>query len=131
MKTEDKIKLTGLRKLVLDVVDKSKAPIKAYDILEKIKDSKYSAKPPTVYRSLDFLIENGLVHKIASSNSFIACQHLGDTKHNHFFITCETCSKTEEIIGNKIEREVIKQVDGSKYIINSINLEIKVKCSNC
>ena len=67
--TEKGLRFTKIRKAILEIIWESHQPIKAYDILSKISNINYSEKPPTVYRALDFLMENGFVHKINSLNS--------------------------------------------------------------
>ena len=71
-------RLTTLRKRVLELVWASHKPLGAYDILGVLSEEDgRRAAPPTVYRALDFLLENGLVHRIASLNAFIGCVHPG------------------------------------------------------
>ena len=66
-------RLTPLRRRVLELVWSSHEPIKAYDILDAMRNEKRGAAPPTVYRALDFLQQQGLVHKIESLNAYIGC----------------------------------------------------------
>ena len=72
---EKGLRFTELRREVLRLIWLSHIPTKAYDILEKLKGKAWSAKPPTVYRALDFLLETGLVHKLDSINAYIGCSH--------------------------------------------------------
>src|SRR5579871_4177365 len=67
-------RLTPLRRKVLTLLLESHGPAKAYDLLQQLGDDG-AAKPPSVYRSLDFLLEMGLAHRIESLNAFIACGH--------------------------------------------------------
>jgi len=68
------LRLTALRKRVLELVWASHKPLGAYDILGVLSDEDgRRAAPPTVYRALDFLLENGLVHRIASLNAITDC----------------------------------------------------------
>ena len=60
------IRFTDLRRTVLKIIWQNHKAIKAYDILDQISGMDFSAKPPTVYRALDFLLENGFIHKINS-----------------------------------------------------------------
>ncbi len=54
--------------------------ISAYDLLDLLREAEPQAKPPTVYRALDFLLEQGFVHKVESTNSYVLC-HLFDRPH--------------------------------------------------
>jgi len=123
-------RFTDLRKLVYERIIKSKKPLKAYDILEDIKQSDYSAKPPTVYRTLDFLISLGLIHKIESDNSFIACSH--PNEHSEcFFMTCEKCNDTKEICAESIKSQIEKKLSDSNFKLSNINLEVRGLCNKC
>jgi Fur family zinc uptake transcriptional regulator len=123
-------KFTKLRKLIYEKIIKSKKPLKAYDILDGIKDSEYSAKPPTVYRTLDFLIGLGLIHKIESDNSYIACSH--PNEHSQcFFMTCEKCGDTQEICADSIKSQIEDKTKNSQFKISNINLEVKGLCGKC
>ena len=88
-------RLTPIRRKVLQLLLDAEAPAKAYDLLGKL-DGEGAAKPPTVYRALDFLQELGLAHKIESLNAYVACGH---ASHNHaaVFLICETCGRAEEL----------------------------------
>ena len=90
----NKLRLTTIRKRVLEIILESNKPSKAYDILKKIKGIG-SEKPPTVYRALDFLLENGLIHKLNSNQSYISCQH--PNEHSEcFFLFCKVCKNISE-----------------------------------
>jgi Fur family zinc uptake transcriptional regulator len=73
--TERGLRLTPLRADVLRLVADSKKPVKAYDLLAQISESKAASAPPTIYRALDFLLDNGFIHKLESINAFVACHH--------------------------------------------------------
>ena len=74
------VRLTVLRKRVLEIVWQSHRPLGAYAILDVLAADGRRAAPPTVYRALDFLQENGLVHRIASMNAFVGCP-MPDRRH--------------------------------------------------
>ena len=83
---QKELKLTKLRQRVLKLIWKSHSYVKAYDLLEELKQIDPAAKPPTIYRSLDFLIENGFIHKIQSLNAYIGCAHPNEHKECYFLI---------------------------------------------
>lgn len=90
-------RLTSLRKQVLELVWQSHKPVGAYDVLAMLsKGQDRPAAPPTVYRALDFLQEQGLVHRIASLNAFIGCS-CPDMPHAGIFLICEKCRTTREM----------------------------------
>ena len=69
------LRFTEIRKFILRLIWDNPKPSKAYDLLDEVSKMNYSAKPPTVYRALDFLLENGFIHKINTLNAYIACTH--------------------------------------------------------
>ena len=70
-------RLTPLRSLVLEIVWQNHKPLGAYDILAVLAEEGRSAAPPTVYRALEFLQEQGLVHRLSSLNAFVGCRRPG------------------------------------------------------
>src|ERR671912_152951 len=93
--------LTGLRREVLRLVLESEAPVGAYALLDRLKASRAGAAPPTVYRALDFLVEQGLIHKVERLNAYVGCveaaHHPADCDcgaehdHPHQFLICGRC----------------------------------------
>jgi len=88
-------RLTPVRRRVLELVLTSDGPVKAYDLLEALKPGEGSAKPPTVYRALDFLMGLGLVHKVEALNAFVGCTHSDHSGTAELFI-CTECGHVEE-----------------------------------
>ena len=96
-------------------------PIGAYHILEMLGKEGFSSTPPIAYRVLDFLIEQGFVHKIKKLNAFIACSHPGNS-HSPTFMICRKCEKVAEIDEKK---------SGLKLDKKSLS-EFNIKCwRNC
>ena len=75
------VRLTDLRRQVLGLILESDAPTGAYDLLDRLKATRVGAAPPTVYRALDFLLEQGLIHKLESLSAFVGC--ISDEDHHH------------------------------------------------
>ena len=69
------LRLTEIRSQVLELIADSRKPVKAYDLLDRLKDARSNAAPPTVYRALDFLLDNGFIHKLQSINAYVSCHH--------------------------------------------------------
>ncbi len=129
---EKKLRFTSLRKKVFDIISKNQKPIKAYDILDILQKKDPSAKPPTVYRTLDFLLENSLVHKLHSSNSYVACSN-PDKQHDQcYFLTCDKCNKTQELKNNDLISKQINNIAlDSNFQIRNISIEIGGVCHSC
>lgn len=89
-------RLTPMRRRVLELVWGSHEPVKAYDVLEELRNEKKGAAPPTVYRALGFLQEQGFVHKIESLNAYIGCGAPGHEATGQLLI-CRECGEVAEI----------------------------------
>lgn len=85
------LRLTPLRKEVLELVAAAGKPVKAYDLLDQLRERHGNAAPPTVYRALDFLLEQGFIHKLESINAFVSCHHPAEA-HQVPFLICDVCS---------------------------------------
>ena len=88
------LQFTKIRKDVYELIFKSSIPLKAYDLLETLKNTHRSAKPITIYRALDFLLENKLIHKLPSQSTYFRCDHPADN-HDCYFIICNQCHEIE------------------------------------
>ncbi|MEZ2745757.1 Fur family transcriptional regulator [Halopseudomonas bauzanensis] len=124
-------RLTTLRKRVLELVWQSHRPLGAYDLLETLaREDDRRPAPPTVYRALDFLQEQGLVHRIASLNAFIGCASPEHTHQGHFLI-CRNCRVAIELDQSLIHpaiAEVARQMD---FAVEAETVEIAGLCSHC
>lgn len=124
------LRFTDLRRKVLEMVWESHGPAKAYDILDKLKGKSWSAKPPTVYRALDFLLQNGFVHKLSSINAFIGCSH--PSKHSQcYFLICSHCSDVKECCNSELSDAIQNTGGKNNFIPQQITLEIAGKCGDC
>src|SRR3954471_6091356 len=90
------VRLTRIRRQVLAVLVSDHRPLGAYEIMDRLAGSGPRPAPITVYRALDFLLENGLVHRIASRNAFIACVHNHAAADSIVFLICERCGAVGE-----------------------------------
>ena len=123
--------LTKNQKTVLNVLEKSSEPLKAYTILYNIQ-KKGIKSPLQVYRALDKLIEIGKVHKIESKNSYVACKHEGcNAKTSTSFLICENCDSVKELTGNNLFSYFSKQSDKNNFQYKKHSLEIYGLCESC
>ena len=124
-------KLTINQQTVLDLLEGSKEPIKAYAILFNIQ-KKGIKSPLQVYRALDKLIEMGKVHKIESKNSYIACNNSNCTSQTSTsFLICEVCDKVTELKKNNLNTYFSKISEKSNFKYTKHNLEIYGSCKTC
>ena len=125
------INLTKNQQTVLDILESSSEPLKAYTILFDIQ-KKGIKSPLQVYRALDKLIEIGKVHKIESRNSYVACKHEGcNAKTSTSFLICENCDNVKELTGNNLFSYFSKQSNKNNFQYRKHNLEIYGLCKNC
>lgn len=125
------LRLTPLRKRVLELVWQSHKPLGAYDILAVLSESDgRRAAPPTVYRALDFLLENGLVHRIASLNAFVGCSH-PEHAHQGQFLICRTCHAAIELENAEISSAIVNSAAGVGFAVESQTVEAVGLCSGC
>ncbi len=90
-------KFTPIRRQVLQALLSSHRPLGAYEVIDELAKSMPRPAPITVYRALDFLMENGLVHRIESRNAFLACAHDHDETSMVAFLICDHCGSVGEI----------------------------------
>ncbi len=122
-------RLTPLRRRVLTLLLESEGPAKAYDLLGQLGEDG-AAKPPSVYRSLDFLLEMGLAHRIESLNAFVACGHWG---HGHaaVFLICDACGSAGELHAGDSAKKLTQEVEATKFKLRSAVIEVRGLCPNC
>lgn len=127
----DGVQLTPLRRRVLDIFSGSAGPLGAYAILEALsrREGKQVA-PPTVYRTLDFLLEHGFVHKIESLNAYAPCEHLGHAHHGMLAV-CDACGRSEEIEDEAVMRAITATAAGSGFTPRTVMVEAKGLCRRC
>ena len=124
-------RLTPLRLRVLELVWNSHQPLGAYELLDRLTAEGHKPAPPTVYRALEFLLEQKLVHRIASRNAFIGCSHPG-AAHAGYFLLCESCGNAEEIAdASALGKAVDKAAASAEFTVHSQTLELTGLCRRC
>ncbi len=125
------IKLTTQRKTVLEIMLTANRAMTAYDLLDLLKLKEPQAKPPTIYRALEFLLEQGFIHKVESSNSYIICPHFQDPEHISILFMCDKCKKIIEKHSSDIEVNLKKLASQSDFLIKHSVLELHGLCKLC
>jgi len=120
-------RLTPPRRRVLELLLKADAPLKAYDLIAGYGDQGEPAKPPTVYRALEFLERLGFAHRIESLNAYIACRLEGG--HAAAFLICDCCGEAEEFAPDFAAQLAAAQAAG--YAVRSVTLEARGLCAAC
>ena len=122
--------LTPIRREVLALLRREPGGLKAYDLLERIKAVRPSATPPTVYRALDFLIEQGLAHKIGRINQFVACNHEGHDLAG-LFLVCPDCGKVTELNDEAAVQALSHSLQAAGHRLAGAEIELSAFCSGC
>ena len=124
------LRFTPLRRRVLEIVWSQHGPTGAYDILAKLRHDKGNTAPPTVYRALEFLVENGFVHKIESLNSFVGC--VGDGgRHASQFLICKKCYQVGELDDPEIAAAIEKKAKRRGFKVARPTVEVLGLCETC
>lgn len=128
-------RLTEKRQRILELLVSSKTPMSAYEVADAYNESANTSMPAmSVYRILDFLESEQLVHKLSSANKYVACSHI-TCDHAHEvpqFLICSSCQSVKEIgIAKTIIDELNKQVHHAGYTLTNSQLELQCLCEQC
>lgn len=123
-------RLTPIRRHVLEALLASHRPLGAYETIERLTEDGPPA-PITVYRALDFLRDNGLVHRIESRNAFVACVHNHAGNQLVVFLICERCGAVGEAPGGGVAQAVKTSSRAAGFAPKSPVIEIAGVCSHC
>jgi Fur family zinc uptake transcriptional regulator len=124
------LRLTPLRAQVLGLVAAAGKPVKAYDLLDLMKSESGSTAPPTVYRALDFLLEQGFIHRLASVNAFVSCHH-PQVRHSVPFLICDKCQNAIELEDERIVELLDTQAKALGFTPRAQTLEVHGLCASC
>ncbi|HEY2344420.1 MAG TPA: transcriptional repressor [Xanthomonadaceae bacterium] len=126
------LRLTPLRSLVLGLIARAERPLKAYEVLELISAPGTVAAPPTVYRTIDFLLEHGFVHKLESINAFAACRD-PRAVHTGAFLICDRCRSADELLDEAFG-DLVRRCAGRHGFAphaQTRTLEVHGLCTSC
>lgn len=123
-------RFTHLREKVYEILLNKQSSVGAYELLDDLKLTETSAKPATVYRTLDFLLEFGLIHRLESTNAFVACHHF-DCSHPVQFLICDVCGQVREIQSEGLKSTLDKQAMSVGFQVTKQTIEAHGTCSQC
>lgn len=106
-------------------------PVSAYELLDLVSDAyKRSTKPTSIYRSLEALMDLGIVAKIESANAYTACQN-PECNHQHIFLICEQCGVIDEIADHGISHKLLRDATERGFVAKRQILELHGQCQTC
>ena len=127
------VKLTELRRQVLGLILSRDAPTGAYDLLVQLRSTRHGAAPPTVYRALEFLQEQGLVHKLERLSAFVGC--IAEEDHDHYhaaqFFICRSCGKVIELEDHELAHALADAAKRLGFTVAKATIEAEGQCAGC
>jgi Fur family zinc uptake transcriptional regulator len=128
----EKVPLTPGRRRVLDALHSARRPLGAYELIERVAtDTGKRPAPISVYRALDFLLDNGLVHRLASRNAFMACEHGHAAREPVAFLICEACGAVTEVTSEELRSSLDALADAAHFTPQARVIEVAGRCAAC
>ena len=125
------VRLTRIRRRVLELLWESEQPLGAYDLIDGLqRDMGRPVRPPTAYRALEFLMGQGLVSKIQSRNAYVPCAH-PERSHNCVFFMCGGCGASAEVENSEVERLLDRDALRLGYRVARLVVEVEGMCRRC
>lgn len=121
--------LNETQRRVHRILAAASSPLSAYEVLDRMR-GKGAVTPPTVYRSLEKLIEKGLVHRLESLNAYVTCKH----PHHHdmaAFAICETCGSVNEFTDSQISERLTQWSGAHDFSPRRVTVEVRGICAEC
>jgi Fur family zinc uptake transcriptional regulator len=116
---------------VLRLVIEAEVPVTAYQLLDRLKEHHERAVPPTVYRALDFLLANDLIHKVASLSAFVACPNAGQHRHSVQFLICHHCGTVVELEDQAVSTALQQAAARHGFKPGAVIVEVEGLCMTC
>lgn len=124
-------RLTELRRQVLGLILDREGPTGAYDLLDQLRSTRHGAAPPTVYRALEFLLEQGLIHKLERLSAYVGCIQEEDHDHAAQFLICRSCGRVIEIEDHELAHALQDAAKRQGFIIGKATIEAEGQCAAC
>ncbi len=130
-------RLNDMQMRIRDLLAGAEKPLSAYDVIDALRGQGRLA-PPTVYRALQKLIDEGLAHRLETRNAYVACQH-GDATcepgHGHAhragFMICRVCGRAQEFGDAEVEALLAQTAAHSGFVAERVAIEIQGFCQLC
>jgi Fur family transcriptional regulator, zinc uptake regulator len=115
---------------VFDALRRAGRPVTAYEIIDAVREAGISA-PPTVYRALSKLIQQGMAHRVESLNAFVACSHSNDHQGSVVFLICDSCGEAQEVLDHAIETQLRRTSSDCAFHVEQATIELRGRCGIC
>ncbi len=125
-----KKRLTPIRKYILELLIKAQRGLKAYELLDLVKQEQHNAAPPTVYRALEFLTEEGLIHRLDAINAWTACVDVAGEPHD-LLVVCTQCGTVAELRAPQLSQQITNCILQAGFALASPETELRALCLNC
>lgn len=123
-------KLTDLRREVLGLILEAEAPVGAYDLLERLRRTRPGAAPPTIYRALEFLLTNGLIHRVERLAAFVGCV-TDEEGHAAQFLICRSCGRVTELDDHDVADTLAAMARRVGFAVSGATIEAEGLCRDC
>lgn len=124
------LRLTTIRRQVLEIIWAQHNPIGAYDVLQKLQESGHKPAPPTAYRALEFLVSAKLVHRVESLNAYIGCPS-PNAKHQCQFYICRECGHVAEVNNSDVSAAINAGAEDLGFTTQQPVIEVHGVCKGC
>src|SRR6185437_1618940 len=124
-------RLTPVRRRVLEALLASHQPLGAYELIDRLAEDGNRPAPITIYRALDFLREQGFVHRIESRNAFVACVHNHASGDPVVFLICEKCGAVGEAAAAAVAETIRSASRAAGFTPKTPVIEISGICAHC
>jgi Fur family transcriptional regulator, zinc uptake regulator len=121
--------LNAVQTQILDLLTAASRPLSAYDLIDALSGEKRMA-PPTVYRALQKLMDEGLAHRVESQNAYVACRRQGHALCAGFMI-CRACGATREFSGAALESFLGQTARKNFFAAEAVSIEVRGLCAAC
>lgn len=124
------MRFTRLRRRVLELIWAGHAPVKAYDLLETLRQERQGAAPPTVYRTLDFLLQERLIHRVESLNAYVGCASPGHREPVQLMV-CRSCHAVAELADDRVIQVLRSSAGDMGFRMDRATIELEGVCPEC
>lgn len=135
------VRFTPLRQQIYQLVLAANKPVGAYDLITQLQQARLldsdnesgiakNVAPPTVYRSLEFLLEEGLIHQLTSINAYVPCCH-PRAQHTAAFLICDQCQRVQECSSLPVQEMMSFAEQDVGFIVARSVIELSGRCQSC